>query len=107
MDIPDDEKAIESLENFPKSTIIKVNTKNFIMSLKILGMRGLKSKGILPIKRAYMKIDLNKFRFRKYSDFNELNISCEFSRPCSASISAISPGVFAANVRLALVIAGP
>jgi len=32
------------------------------MSLKILGMRGLKSKGILPIKKAYMKIDLNMFK---------------------------------------------
>ena len=30
--------------------------------MKILGMRNLKSKGILPIKRAYIKIDLNTMK---------------------------------------------
>ena len=34
------------------------------MILKILGLRNLKSKGIFPIKRAYVKIDLNMLKNR-------------------------------------------
>jgi hypothetical protein len=34
----------------------------FIMKMNILGMRDLKSLGILPVKRAYIKLDLNMFK---------------------------------------------
>ena len=38
------------------------------MRLNILGMRGLKSLGILPVKRAYIKIDLNMLMAKKDDD---------------------------------------
>ena len=43
-------------------------TQKFIMRLNILGMRGLKSLGILPVKRAYIRIDLNMLMAKKDED---------------------------------------
>ncbi len=40
----------------------------FIMKLNILGMRDLKSLGILPVKRAYIKLDLNMFKGKNQKD---------------------------------------
>lgn len=44
----------------------------FLIRIKILGLRNLKSLGLLPVKRPFLKIDLNSIRTKnKKADLQE------------------------------------
>lgn len=39
--------------------------EKFYVKIKILGLRGLKSMGIFPVRKAYIKFDLNSLRSKE------------------------------------------
>lgn len=39
--------------------------EKYYINMKILGLRGLKSMGIFPVKKAYIKFDLNSLRSKE------------------------------------------
>ena len=41
---------------------VEPETEKYTMTLRILGLRGLKSLGLLPIKRPFIKFDVNSLR---------------------------------------------
>ena len=54
---------VKHRKKYPTKTDIKLHQKlKFVMRMNILGMRDLISLGILPVKRAFIKIDLNMFK---------------------------------------------
>jgi hypothetical protein len=52
------EKKLEDIER-----LLPIPREKYNVTIKILGLRGLKSKGLLPIKRPIIKFDLNSLRY--------------------------------------------
>ena len=51
--------------------------EKYYVKMKILGLRGLKSMGIFPIKRAFIKFDLNSLRSKEQRhDLQEKKAIC-------------------------------
>jgi len=56
-------------ELIPRSPYIEPESSRFYVNLKILGMRNLESTGILPVKRAFVKFDVDSLRRRDDKTF--------------------------------------
>lgn len=47
------------------SPTIKIDYERYIVRMRILGLRGLKSLGVFPVKRAFIKFDINSLRSKE------------------------------------------
>ena len=56
-------------ELIPRSPYIEPETHKFHINLKILGLRQLESTGILPVKRAFIRFDVDSLRPRSEKSF--------------------------------------
>ena len=49
----------------PRSPYIEPEVQKYFINMKILGLRNLESLGLLPIKRAFVKFDINSLKRRQ------------------------------------------
>jgi len=56
-------------ELIPRSPYIEPETSRYYVNLKILGLRQLESTGILPVKRAFVRFDVDSLRKRDDKSF--------------------------------------
>lgn len=57
-----DEKVIVENQGFLKKLTILPEMDLFRVKLKVLGLRNLKSLGLIPVKRAFLRFDINSIR---------------------------------------------
>jgi len=55
-------EAYSDISLIPKNISIEPASKKYYMNMRILGMRNLKSLGILPVKRAFIRFDIDSVR---------------------------------------------
>jgi hypothetical protein len=61
--------AYNRLELIPKNPDIEPPYQKYFLNMKILGLRKLHSAGLLPVKRAYIRFDIDSLRRKKDKSF--------------------------------------
>lgn len=57
-----DEKGITENQGFLRNLSIVPEMQLFRIKVKVLGLRNLKSLGLIPVKRAFVRFDINSIR---------------------------------------------